>query len=214
MYVLPCWAIFHKGLNIQSQKIKKKMDACTGEIRIFAGNYAPESWAICDGSKLSINDYQTLFSLLGKTYGGDGVTNFGLPDLRGRIIVGVGQGAGLSNYTLGNAGGQEGVVLTNGQIQHQHSFMVSTDVAATNVPGGNSVIAAPDEVNAALTNNNVVQYIPDNAASVPSQVLIPLNTAVISTEGSANLQAHENRMPFLAINYIICLNGIYPQFNN
>jgi microcystin-dependent protein len=189
------------------------MDACTGEIRIFAGNYAPQDWAICDGSKLSVNEYQLLFSLLGKTYGGDGITNFALPDLRGRIIVGVGQGVGLSNYALGNAAGQESVVLTNGQIQHQHSFMVSANAAQTNLPNATTAIAAPDEVNAALTNNNVVQYLPDNASSVPSQVLIPLNSAVISTEGSASLQAHENRMPYVAISYIICLNGLYPQFN-
>lgn len=188
------------------------MDACTGEIRIFAGNYAPQNWAICDGSKLSISEYQVLFALLGKTYGGDGVSNFAIPDLRGRIIIGVGQGTGLTNYPLGTAGGQEGVALTNGQIQHQHSFMVSANNAQTNVPGGATVIAAPDEVNAALTNNNVVQYLPDNPSDT-SQELIPLDSSVISTEGSAALQAHENRMPYIAINYIICLNGIFPPFN-
>jgi microcystin-dependent protein len=209
---LLCWAIFHKDPNLFIKKTIK-MDACTGEIRIFAGNYAPQDWALCDGSKLSVSQYQVLFSLLGKAYGGDGVTNFALPDLRGRIIVGVGQGVGLSNYALGNAGGQESVTLTNGQIQHQHTFMVSTDVAATSVPSTFTVIAAPDEVNAALTNNNVVQYIPDTPSLVPPQVLVPLNSAVISTEGSASLQAHENRMPYVAITYIICLNGLYPQFN-
>src|ERR1044072_7289766 len=98
------------------------MENYMGEIRAFAGNYAPAGWALCDGSLLSISENQTLYALLGTTYGGDGVNDFGLPDLRGRVVVNNGQGPGLSNYILGMQGGAETVVITQATLPaHTHN---------------------------------------------------------------------------------------------
>src|SRR5512136_2572601 len=92
-----------------------------GEIRMFAGNFAPQGWMFCEGQLLPISQYDALFNLIGTTYGGDGINTFALPDLRGRVIVGPGQGSGLSNYVLGQQGGVETVTLTTNQIpQHSH----------------------------------------------------------------------------------------------
>jgi len=103
------------------------MTPYVGEIRMFAGNFAPSGWFFCDGSILSISEYEVLFTLLGTTYGGNGTTTFALPDLRGRIPVGVGQGQGLSNYNLGQIAGSETVTLTAANLpSHGHSLNAST----------------------------------------------------------------------------------------
>lgn len=164
-----------------------------GEIRIFAGNFAPNGWAFCDGRLLAISEQETLFNLIGTTYGGDGQSNFALPDLRGRAPVHQGQGPGLSNYTQGQTGGQETVTVTTQQMPaHGHSFLASTSGGSSSNPQ-NNVIGSPP---------SVTLFIED----VPALALTP--QVVTQTGGS---QPHENRMPYITINYIISLFGVFPS---
>ena len=113
------------------------MDPFLGEIRLFAGNYAPKDWALCDGALLAIQQSVALFNLLGTNYGGDGKTTFGLPDLRGRLAVGMGWGPGLSDYTQGNMAGQETVPLTMATIgAHSHAVNVVASNGDQTTPVG------------------------------------------------------------------------------
>lgn len=181
------------------------MDAFIGEIRPFAGNYAPQNWALCDGTILPVNGNEALFSLLGATYGGNGQSNFALPDLRGRVIIKDGTGTGLSTYAIGNQGGLEGVTIAeNNLAPHTHSFLVSNLPGATNV-GTNGVMAAM--VDTANPANTVKSYLPDGG----SNKLVPLNETMIGYNQGGN-DPHENRMPFITITYMICTVGEYPMF--
>ena len=174
-------------------------EAYVGEIRMFGGNYAPAGWQKCDGSLLSINTYQVLYSLLGTIYGGDGVTTFGIPDLQGRIPVGFGQGSGLTNRVIGEKFGAEMVTLVESQLPtHSHSFTASAADATLPVP------------TAALFGSQV-----DNdkiyTAATSGNTSTSLATATVQTSGSS--AAHNNLMPSLGVTYIICLQGIYPSRN-
>ena len=166
-----------------------------GEIRMFAGNFAPRGWAFCDGQLLAVSQNDALFSLLGTIYGGDGRTTFGLPDLRGRIPLHVGTGPGLSPRRLGSKGGSEKETLTTNQLaSHTHDWNANTAVATTDAPAG-KVLADP--VGALLyrqENQNT-----DLASSM-----------VANTGGSGS---HNNLMPTLCVNFIIALVGIYPSRN-
>lgn len=173
------------------------MDPFIGEIKIFAGNFAPQGWAFCDGSTLAISSYTALFSLLGTTYGGDGVTNFKLPDLRGRVPVHMGSGPGLSNYVIGQSGGTETVSLTASQLpSHTHTAnCASTNNVGNQVsPVGNYWSTDP--------GGNTGAY---NSAANGSQ----LAQGAIGPAGGG--QPHDNLQPFMAVNYIIALNGVYPS---
>src|SRR5690348_7281143 len=120
-------------------------DPFIGEIRIFAGNFAPQGWFLCDGSILPISQYTPLFSLLGTTYGGNGQTTFGLPDLRGRVVVSFGQGPGRSAYVQGQTGGQENVTLVANQMPahtHQATVTVKVNASASTRGAGNSPAGA------------------------------------------------------------------------
>ena len=163
-----------------------------GQIAYVGYNFAPVNWHFCDGSLLSISEYQALYSLVGTTYGGDGINTFGLPDLRGRVPVGVGQGQGLSPYVLGQVGGVESVTLTVSNYPNHNHVMAATQSA------GNTV----DPTGAMLASG---QQIYTDAA--PAETL---NSAVC-TSAPGNGQAHENRQPFLACNWIIALYGVYPS---
>ncbi|MGN6372584.1 MAG: phage tail protein [Solirubrobacteraceae bacterium] len=166
-----------------------------GEIRLFAGNFAPVGWAPCDGRLLPVSEYDTLFTLLGTTYGGDGVQNFGLPDLRGRVALSVGQAPGLSNYTLGAKGGVEDVTLTMAQYPaHTHQLRASTETAGEEAPAGNMLGAGA---------NGFTMY--DEQAPA-----LALNQGVVAPNAGGGLP-HENRQPSLCITYIIALFGIYPS---
>ncbi|CAB5690435.1 Phage Tail Collar Domain [Delftia tsuruhatensis] len=171
-------------------------EAYMGEIRLFAGNYAPQNWALCDGRLIAISENDALFVLLGTTYGGDGVTTFALPDLRGRLPIGQGQGTGRTNRILGQKMGSESVTLTVGQLpQHTHPFAVA-GAASTGKPQG--------QVPAALTGFNLY------APAPPSQATTMAGTTVESV-GSG--QAHNNVMPSLVLSYIICLYGTFPSMS-
>jgi microcystin-dependent protein len=166
-----------------------------GEIDLVAFNFAPLGWAICDGSILSISQNTALFSLLGTTFGGDGVSTFALPDLRGRRAIGMGQGPGLQNYILGQNGGEETVTLTVGQLPaHSHTFLASSAPGNSLKPAGN-YWASASQVNLYSTGFSHVAMAPQ---------------AIGLTGGG---QPHDNRPPYLVMNYIIATSGIYPSQN-
>lgn len=166
-----------------------------GQIRIFAGNFAPVGWMFCEGQLLPISEYETLFNLIGTTYGGDGISTFALPDLRGRVIVGPGQGGGLSNYTLGQQGGSETVTLTTNQIpQHSHAALADSLPGSSDSPANLLPARYPDAV-------------PIYGGNATGQT----NTEMVHATGGG--QPHNNVKPFLAIRYIISLFGIFPSQN-
>ena len=165
-----------------------------GEIRMFAGSFAPVNWALCNGQLLNINEYEALFSVLGTIYGGNGRTTFGLPDLQSRIPLHQGEGPGLSERVIGSQGGAESVTLTVANLpSHDHGNLqatTSTDVStnpAGRVPG---------------TTTSLTPF----ASSGPDQVL---NSNSVSSVG--NDSSHSNLMPTLGINYIIALVGTVPS---
>jgi microcystin-dependent protein len=159
-----------------------------GEIRMFAGNFAPAGWMFCEGQSLPISEYETLFNLIGTTYGGDGQSTFDLPDLRGRVPIHFGNG-----FTLAETGGVETVTLTTNQIPaHSHPMLASSGPGTTNAPAGNVTAASP----------SVTLYIQDVTDSNMSAA------AVGSTGGS---QPHNNFQPYLCVDFIISLFGIFPS---
>lgn len=175
-------------------------DCYFGEIRLFAGvqSAPPAGWMFCEGQSISVSENEALFFLIGTTYGGDGVNNFKLPDLRGRAPIHVGQGTGLTNRVLGQAGGAETVTVGIAEIPaHNHTFNVSSGGATTPLPNG-LVLANPSP-------REFYTTVP--TAGSLDQVL--KNDTVTMSGGS---QPHENRMPSIALRYIIAINGLYPNF--
>ena len=161
-----------------------------GEIRMFAGNFAPAGWMFCEGQLLPISEYETLFNLIGTTYGGDGQSTFALPDLRGRLPIHLGNG-----FTLAETGGAENVTLTVSQMPaHSHPFLATTSTATGTAPAGN--------VLAASTGAAVLPY----GTDAPQTTLAPQSIA--STGGS---QPHSNFQPYLCVDFIISLFGIFPS---
>lgn len=163
-------------------------DAYVGEIRMFAGTYAPDGWLKCDGTLLSVASNEYLFSVLGTTYGGNGVSTFAVPDLRGRLPIHVGQGPGLSPKNVGESLGVESVTLTENQMpSHAHvvygTSELSSDRPAKAYPGTGG------------------SYGPGSSGAIASA----------KTTATGGNQPHENRQPSLAISFIICLYGIYPE---
>ncbi|MGV8804793.1 MAG: phage tail protein [Polaromonas sp.] len=171
-------------------------DCMMGELRMFAGNFAPRNWALAQGQIMSIQQNTALFSILGTTYGGDGRTTFGLPNLSSRVPVGVGAGPGLTPRSLGEQGGSETVTLTSGQLpSHTHTLSVSSSPATTGVPAAGTALAA---------SQNAGAY----GSGVPNTVL---HSASVGIAGSS--QPVPTLPPYLGMNYIICLYGIFPQRN-
>lgn len=163
-----------------------QLDAYFGEIRMFGGDYAPQDWALCNGQLLQISQYDALYALIGTTYGGDGVTTFALPDLRGRIPLGRGNG-----YSLGQKVGQEMVALSAQQVAtHTHAVMASGDSGTDKSPAGNYWAACPAN-----------QFLAGPGTAVMS------SAAITPSGGGAE---HDNMMPYLPITFIICLNGYWP----
>jgi microcystin-dependent protein len=173
-----------------------------GQIIMFGGNFAPAGWALCDGSLLPIEEYMELFNLIGTTYGGDGQTTFAVPDLRGRVPISNGQGRGLSNYALGNAVGMEEVRLTQSQLPpHQHPVAAVNQPGNANVPAGN-VLLAPLGGQAGSGDFQVSAYAPAGNQT-------DLNANSVTPAGGS--QPHSNIQPYLAVNYCIALEGVYPS---
>ena len=170
-----------------------------GEIRLFAGNFAPRGYAFCDGQLLAISSNTALFSIMGTTYGGDGRTTFGLPDLRGRTPIGPRRGPGLTNRTLGQKLGQETVTLTQATMaSHNHPLIATTDAATTMMPANNLPASPPG-----LLGTRIYADGPPNAT---------MNAAAIDAPTDGN-QPHINMQPFLGLNYIIALQGLFPSRN-
>jgi microcystin-dependent protein len=164
-----------------------------GMLMAVAFNFAPRGWAICDGSVLNISQNDALFTLLGTTFGGDGINTFGLPDLRGRSAIGTGQGPGLSSYLTGESSGVENVTVTIPQMTaHSH---VSTCASQTQ--------------NSAVPNNSVLASGPAIYASPSTGT--SLAPATITISGGS--QPHNNMQPCLALNWVISLEGIFPSQN-
>ena len=158
-----------------------------GEIRMFGGNFAPAGWMFCDGTLLSISENETLFNLIGTTYGGDGQSTFALPDLRGRLPIHMGNG-----FILAETGGAEEITLTTNQIPtHNHAFLVETDLVNANTPQNNL-----------LGQNATFQMYIQQPPSVSLA-----NTALSQDGGS---QPHTNFQPYLCVDFIISLFGIFP----
>lgn len=165
------------------------------EIRIMSFNFAPKGWALCNGQLLPINQNQALFSLLGTTYGGDGRVNFALPDLRGRVPMHEGAG-----HTLGERGGQEAHTVTQSEMPaHLHTLQPNTNNAATGA-ANNATVANP--VGAYWANEGKTVYSTANPNSA-------MSAATVSSVGGS--QPHENRSPFLTLNFCIALQGIFPS---
>ena len=166
-----------------------------GEIRLFAGNFAPVGWAFCDGQLLAISQNEVLFNLIGTTYGGDGQTTYALPDLRGRVPLHQGQGSGTSNYVIGQNGGVENVAINAAQMpSHTHGLRASTQAAK----------AVDDESNAFGSSTSANYY-----GAVTQTV--PMDAGAFTSIGSG--QAHNNMGPFTGMSFIISLFGVYPTQN-
>lgn len=175
-----------------------------GEIRLFAGTYAPRGWLFCDGSPVSIATYDTLYALIGTTYGGDGVTTFALPDLRSRVPVSQGQAPGRSTYDMGQVGGVEQVTLDASQIPaHQHALNATVATGSATTPGNTVVLATPVEQGVTTSF-----YVVPGTSGVN---LAPMAPESIGMTGGG--QPHTNMMPTQAINYIIATEGIFPSRN-
>jgi microcystin-dependent protein len=174
-------------------------------IEAFGFNFAPVGWALCAGQTLSIAQNQALFALLGTTYGGNGTTTFNLPDLRGRLALGFSQGPGLSPYLLGATGGEEAHRLSTNEVpSHTHAISATDNGQAngTNVPGAAVRMGSGYGMEA----NNPVENVYSNAAPT-----VALAAGAVGPAGGG--LPHENRMPFLTINYCIALQGIFPARN-
>ncbi|WP_306351127.1 phage tail protein [Flavobacterium sp. '19STA2R22 D10 B1'] len=181
------------------------MDEYIGIIKLFAGSYAPQNYEFCAGQTLGINQYQTLFAIIGTTYGGNGQTNFMLPDLRSRVAVGAGQGIGLSNYIPGEVIGTENnSILLSNMPPHNHAGQLSVNSGDSTVstPVAGNSIATPG----AISGRSFVGTLGYNAAA-PNVVL---NNGSVTTGISGSGIPVNNIQPSLGLNYIICVNGIYP----
>ncbi len=169
-------------------------DPYLGEIRMVGFNFPPRGWAFCDGSILSRSQNTALFSIFGTTYGGNGITNFALPNLLERTPIHYGQGTGLTSRALGENGGENQHALTNAEIPHSHALMGVSNPASTNVPNASALAQASTTLSSvyrAATN------------------LTTMDTSAVGTTGSNN--GHQNMQPFLAITFIVALEGIYPS---
>lgn len=172
-----------------------------GQIIMFGGNFAIRGWATCDGQLLPIAQNTALFSLLGTTYGGDGRTTFGLPDLRGRVPVHMGQGPGLSAYQLGDKGGSEAVTLSTNQIAaHSHAATANALNAAGNANTAAGNIWAKDAGTQSATYSNAAP----NAT---------MSASAVSIANAGGNQPHPNVQPYQCLNFLIALQGIYPSRN-
>jgi len=168
-------------------------DPYVGEVRLFAGNFAPNGWALCQGQLVSIAENETLFQLIGTTYGGDGQNTFALPDLRGRVPLHQGTGPGLSTRVIGQLGGAERVTLTAAQLPpHTHALTASSAPAQSAAGPSGNVLAA-----------TAVNIYGSGPPSVPM--------AAVATSAAGGAQPHDNMAPFLVMNYIISLFGVFPS---
>lgn len=181
--------------NNISAETNTGMEPYLSEIMLVGFNFPPRGWAFCDGQLLPIAQNQSLFSLLGTTFGGDGRTTFALPDLRGRVSVHPGQGSGLPNYSLGQKGGENNVTLNISQIpSHSHSLMVNNSAGNSSNPEENFIASNAEGINHYSNTNNAKAN----------------NFSIANAGGN---QSHNNMQPYLGINHCIALQGLFPSRN-
>jgi microcystin-dependent protein len=187
------------------------MEEFIGVVKLFAGNFAPRGWILCNGQSLAIASNTALFSILGTTYGGNGQTTFALPDLRGRTAVGWGQGPGLSNYVIGETVGTENVsILTSNMPAHNHiatstlSLSASDAAATVATPVAGNALGAGKDVN----TDPVTMY----TTSAPNVPLAGGSVATTTALNGGNIPI-SILQPTLALTYIICFQGVFPSRN-
>ncbi len=186
-------------------------EAYLGEIRLFAGNYAPENWALCNGALLSISSYEALYTILGLTYGGDGKTTFGLPDYRGRLPVGQGTGLGLTPRVLAQTMGTETCTVTEANTPpHTHLFMVSTNTANSATPVDTAEPGGMTFGQFTPSGTTIKGLYSAGTGTAQAVTLNPQFLGHALGSGGSAAKPHDNMMGSLAINYIICLLGVYP----
>ena len=180
------------------------MEGYLGVIRFFAGTFAPRGWMFCEGQMLSISEYTTLYAIIGIYYGGDGRSNFQLPDLRQRAATGTGRGPGLNDYSIGEYGGYTSIALTEQEMPYHNHV-----VAASPVDGDES---SPANAYPAVSNGAVTigrdSYPYQNEAYSNGVPNTQMNSVSLGTTGQN--EAHNNMQPYLACNYIICVDGLFP----
>jgi microcystin-dependent protein len=174
-----------------------------GQIILFAGNFAPRGWAFCNGQILQISQNTALFSILGTTYGGNGQTTFALPDLRGRVPVGMGQGPGLPSVDLGEMAGEPDHTLINSEMP-AHNHPAQGQIKAAN-GGGNSAAPSGNFPAASTTRDSIYSNTADTTLNA--------NASQVTVDAVGGNQPHNNMQPFLGLNYIIALEGIFPSRN-
>jgi microcystin-dependent protein len=176
-----------------------------GEIRVFAGSFAPQGWAFCNGATLPISIYDVLYSLIGTTYGGDGMNTFNVPDMRSRVPIGTGTVPGGLTYAIGQRGGTEANTLTFNNISHTHAITGSAGMLVSGEDGHKlpSVGNYP-----AVNGDYIYSTTTDNTVMAPAQINLTTGLA-----GADSLQPLNNIQPYLTANYIICIEGIYPTHN-
>jgi len=171
-----------------------------GEIRMFAGSFAPAGWMTCDGQLLPISEYETLFNLIGTTYGGDGQSTFALPDLAARLPIHMGSN-GTSTYNLAENGGVTSVTLTTNQIPvHTHPIVADNNTAT---------VSAPANAYPANSSPNNFYTVPNAPANPDAPIFRNFNAGTLPTQGGS--QPHDNMQPYLAITFIISLFGVFPS---
>lgn len=203
------------------------MEGTIGEVRMFAGTFAPMSWATCSGQTLAVRAYTALYAIIGTYYGGDGTTTFKLPDLQGRTIVGTGQGNGLTLYDIGDSDGTESVTIGLQEMSahiHGLTYVPAAGTATVTVkassdqydepsPTGN-LLGAPSGLGEMLYGvpQAPAQQAPmaNGTLSIQSVTGPQLTSLAIAASGSAVPAIHENRQPSMALNYVICMEGLFP----
>ncbi len=207
------------------------MEGTLAEIRGFAGNFNPRNWTYCYGQIISIAQNTSLFSLLGTTFGGDGRTSFGIPDLRGRVPVGSGTGSGLSPYRLGQKGGLELMKLSNNQLpQHKHSAVATigastmggTVTATMNVNNADGENRTPAGNYLGLSGGDLYQDTPSSGSTLNSAAIdvdasglqVAVGDITVQMADTGNGAQFPVVQPFLCVNWMICIEGLYPQRDN
>lgn len=184
------------------------VDPYIGDVSIFAGNFAPRGWAFCDGQLLAISSNSALFSLLGTTYGGDGRTTFALPDLRGRAPIHAGHGPGLSDYRIGEKAGQERHTLSSLEMpSHNHVATAASKLFGQNNPGDDDSLGAGVSIASGSSSGSEIfsSEAPNTEMNTNS---VQTTTTILNQGGSL---PHNNMQPFIVINYVIALVGVYPS---
>jgi len=198
------------------------------EIRCFAGNFAPKYWALCSGQTININTNQALFALLGTIYGGNGTQTFQLPDLRGRVPVGAGVSQSLGTFNLGQKGGEETHTLLSAEMpQHTHTVTVtqgtgSASVGVTIHGSGNpgNATSPAGALSASDDGGGTIAFFADSGSATSAMAAgsISLSNLVAGVPGvtigaNGGTQPHSNLQPYIALNYIICMQGVFPSRN-